>query len=252
MALKHFALHEIPHRYLQAVSLSTPEKAALILACVVAFVLFLLAPVIFCYLRFRFNDLEVPAASDSLQIVEEVKEAREKYIEQKRDVLKTMLSSVEIVLSSDNFKEDVLEDIDAVECGASDSWEENLNQRFTVVNASAAERCALIPPINEIHSDDSKNCTFKSSKAVSIAVEIPETGMSLDLERRRVPNECAICLEEYSVGSKLVWSSNPQCRHAFHSDCLMTWLLFERGPPICPCCRQKFVDFDENDFEDQF
>jgi uncharacterized protein YnzC (UPF0291/DUF896 family) len=252
MSLQHFALHEISHRYLQAVSLSTPEKAALIFACVVAFVLFLLAPVLFCYLRLPLNELEVPAASDSLQTVEEVKEAREKYIEQKRDVLKAMLSSVEIVLSSDNFKEDMLEDIDPVEYGASDSWKENLNQTFTVINASAAERCALIPPINEIHSNDSKNCTIKLNKAVSIAVEIPETGMNLNLERRRVPNECAICLEEYSVGSKLVWSSNPQCQHAFHSDCLMNWLLFERGSPICPCCRQKFVDFNENDFEDHF
>jgi hypothetical protein len=58
---------------------------------------------------------------------------------------------------------------------------------------------------------------------------------------RRAPNECSICLCEYSVGSDIVWSSNPLCDHVFHETCIEQWLMKQRGGPLCPCCRRDFV-----------
>mmetsp|Transcript_1874 Transcript_1874/g.4491 ORF Transcript_1874/g.4491 Transcript_1874/m.4491 type:complete len:358 (+) Transcript_1874:75-1148(+) len=62
-----------------------------------------------------------------------------------------------------------------------------------------------------------------------------------DVALRKVPNECTICLCEYEVGSDIVWSSNPQCEHAFHKNCIEQWLMKQRDGPLCPCCRRDFV-----------
>lgn len=74
--------------------------------------------------------------------------------------------------------------------------------------------------------------------------------------RRRVPNCCAICLGPYEVNEKVVWSFNNSksvtsshdainisgCKHAFHYDCMIDWLIkVQEGTP-CPCCRQEFTD----------
>ena len=57
------------------------------------------------------------------------------------------------------------------------------------------------------------------------------------------PNCCAICLNHYRAGETVVWSVNPSCRHAFHSDCMLDWLVkIPVGKPgLCPCCRQEFI-----------
>mmetsp|Transcript_16164 Transcript_16164/g.44755 ORF Transcript_16164/g.44755 Transcript_16164/m.44755 type:complete len:330 (+) Transcript_16164:169-1158(+) len=66
-------------------------------------------------------------------------------------------------------------------------------------------------------------------------------------EMRTVQNECSICLCEYEVGSDVVWSSNPQCDHVFHANCIEQWLMKQRDGPLCPCCRRDFV-IDPFDF----
>jgi hypothetical protein len=61
---------------------------------------------------------------------------------------------------------------------------------------------------------------------------------------RTVPNGCAICLAQYRPGEVVVWSSNSTCRHAFHKDCMLDWLVKvpAGGSTLCPCCRQEFID----------
>ena len=79
--------------------------------------------------------------------------------------------------------------------------------------------------------------------------------------RRQVPINCAVCLEEYVAGERVAWSANPDCRHVFHENCLVEWLIslgkaksknvrFSDSPTEselldfdleCPCCRQAFV-----------
>jgi hypothetical protein len=69
----------------------------------------------------------------------------------------------------------------------------------------------------------------------------------LDLPRehspRAVPNACAICLEAYKPEETVVWSSNIDCSHAFHQDCILDYLvkLKVKDTVPCPCCRQDFM-----------
>jgi len=51
-------------------------------------------------------------------------------------------------------------------------------------------------------------------------------------EQKTVCQECSICLYEYHQDEELVLSRH--CRHAFHEECLATWLC---GHSSCPCCR---------------
>lgn len=61
---------------------------------------------------------------------------------------------------------------------------------------------------------------------------------------RTAANCCAVCLAEYEVGERIVWSSNPQCVHVFHVDCCVDWLVKMQPETPCPCCRQEFTDLD--------
>jgi len=59
-------------------------------------------------------------------------------------------------------------------------------------------------------------------------------------KKRSVAGECVICLAPYQVGETVLWSPNRQCVHAFHKDCILTWLS-KKGVYECPCCRNEFV-----------
>jgi len=80
------------------------------------------------------------------------------------------------------------------------------------------------------------------------------------VEMRSVPIFCAICLSEYEKSHRVCWSSNAECSHVFHEDCILQWLIssgkkrsmsqyFTRNPTdeellkheFCPCCRQDFI-----------
>lgn len=59
-----------------------------------------------------------------------------------------------------------------------------------------------------------------------------------------VPGSCVICLCPYEVGDDVTWSTDgSRCPHAFHFDCIVTWLS-KKEEPLCPCCRQDFVSGD--------
>jgi hypothetical protein len=71
-------------------------------------------------------------------------------------------------------------------------------------------------------------------------------------QARTIRGACAICLDHYKVGDVIVSSSNEQCRHAFHQDCVLDYFLHlhqghEEEEEVaatlsapCPCCRQSF------------
>ena len=114
---------------------------------------------------------------------------------------------------------------------------------------------------------NNKNPVSKERQAKEISGEedddsdIESNTRSKD-DRREVPIFCAVCLGEYEVGEKVCWSSNTECTHVFHHDCMKNWLeasgkraskqqRFSENPTRrqvlnfsmeCPCCRQAFVD----------
>ena len=88
----------------------------------------------------------------------------------------------------------------------------------------------------------------------------PKSNQLLMVEKRSVPIFCAICLSEYEKCDRVCWSSNAECSHVFHEDCILQWLIssgkkrstnqyFTRQPTdeelleneFCPCCRQDFI-----------
>lgn len=44
---------------------------------------------------------------------------------------------------------------------------------------------------------------------------------------------------DYRVDDEVVWSTVEGCPHAYHFECILTWLA--RGKKRCPICRQWFV-----------
>jgi Ring finger domain len=53
--------------------------------------------------------------------------------------------------------------------------------------------------------------------------------------------ECAICMESYNLGDSIVWSSNPDCHHVFHTACINEWLRRKKETQWkCPYCRQPY------------
>ena len=49
---------------------------------------------------------------------------------------------------------------------------------------------------------------------------------------------CDICLLEYQVGDTVAWSPNLECRHTYHRDCVLDWLVRK---PTCPNCRHDYL-----------
>jgi RING-type zinc-finger len=52
-----------------------------------------------------------------------------------------------------------------------------------------------------------------------------ERGMLLLPGRPPISDECAICLEWYRLGDSIVWSTNHDCQHVFHQDCLVCYCV---------------------------
>ena len=65
-------------------------------------------------------------------------------------------------------------------------------------------------------------------------------------KKRTVPNCCAVCLCTYEEDETVVWSSNRACKHAFHEECVIEWLIKMQDGTPCPCCRQEFTDVDDH------
>jgi hypothetical protein len=51
--------------------------------------------------------------------------------------------------------------------------------------------------------------------------------------------DCAICLSQFKPQQLVCESDNPSCRHIFHKDCMVDWLM--KRHDNCPICREVYV-----------
>ena len=51
-----------------------------------------------------------------------------------------------------------------------------------------------------------------------------------------IPNNCAVCMENFKLGSKVVGLDCNPFKHVFHWKCLLSWLKQQRS---CPLCRKQ-------------
>lgn len=69
-------------------------------------------------------------------------------------------------------------------------------------------------------------------------------------EELAAPNCCAICIEAYSSGDEVVWSTNERCYHVYHKHCIATYFAHAKRKGktklSCPTCRQKFLVLEED------
>jgi hypothetical protein len=50
-----------------------------------------------------------------------------------------------------------------------------------------------------------------------------------------LPSCCSICLDDFVEGDLICWSKIPSCKHIFHQQCLLPWLLLHDSCPSCRC-----------------
>ena len=92
-----------------------------------------------------------------------------------------------------------------------------------------------------IDTNDNNSTDDTSKETITYALDV-ETGELQLPNGKRFPNSCAVCLCPYYPDERIIWSSNPDCQHAFHSECIVEWLVKMQDGSPCPCCRQEFVE----------
>ena len=105
----------------------------------------------------------------------------------------------------------------AVAAPADDTFDENAAPGYLYLNASGHNR-------RRANTGGSAG-TYASSSGRSSTLSSAESNESLassaSQDSHKVPNECAICLCDYGVGDTIVTSSNADCPHAFHQECIV-------------------------------
>lgn len=93
-----------------------------------------------------------------------------------------------------------------------------------------------IPP--SLQTDDDDVC-FEDIDDEPSHLQLPADTCTPN-SNRIVPSACAICLCPYEIGDEVTWSPEESCLHAFHRNCIVSWLCKPRAEQQCPCCRQNF------------
>ncbi len=118
---------------------------------------------------------------------------------------------------------------------------------------------------DKLPEDNIEAMESQPEKTESVTVNNNQNQLLMTEKRRSVPKFCAICLDEYEKNDRVCWSSNKECTHVFHEDCIQQWLMtsgkkrstnkyFSKHPTDkellenadCPCCRQDFTCVNAN------
>ena len=102
------------------------------------------------------------------------------------------------------------------------------------------DSCASIREIPSGDGEDSERAD-KSDLIIETLRSIRD-GLHLNINSTDVDyssKTCTICCEDYESGDDIVWSKNRKCKHAFHTECIIQWLMDHDD---CPMCRNKYLE----------
>lgn len=195
------------------------------------------------------------AATEDEKDTEEAKQERRQILQQQFLVFKVQFTLTEnsFVNATATTKTSTT-DKDDMETDTTDSTHEtDIEPSITTTSSSTNN---IMEPIDDDietcikNSNDKDDGTFvhaldeqqpnSTCEVAATSVLLPEHALEHNTSRT-VENQCAICLDSYSPGHEVVWSSNKQCPHVFHKDCILDYFVSVRSKERpCPMCRQSF------------
>ena len=163
----------------------------------------------------------------------------------------TRILFIEQIVESGDF----VEDVSSSECAAPTTQEEH--GTATQEAAAQQEHDAAMNAmengekfsggIQRDHENvDHNTSSITVDQGLPVETDCSAPGYIMLRGKRMVPNCCAVCLGCYEQGESVVWSSNRECQHAFHEECVIEWFFKMQNGTPCPCCRQEFTDLDEH------
>jgi len=103
------------------------------------------------------------------------------------------------------------------------------------------------------HTNESKNKTNGAPNSQHHHQQQQQTQrQQRQTQNRIVPAFCAICLDQYTPTQTISWSSNTECTHIFHQECIVNWLvaLGRNKQQFQRFDRNELYPEDENDLDD--
>lgn len=101
---------------------------------------------------------------------------------------------------------------------------------------------------------DSTNSLSSSTHSQNIFVSSLSTlslsGLRDKISRKKtqevhvLSGTCGICLCKFEKGEEICWSPNKLCKHSFHKECVLEWLMKHND---CPICRNDFLVDNDSD-----
>jgi len=96
-----------------------------------------------------------------------------------------------------------------------------------------------VPSSKDDGSDEETNNNTNIDPEQPVA-EPDYTAAMQNGETRELSGVCTICLCPYETGDSVTWAAaGRKCEHAFHTECIISWLS-KQEEPKCPVCRQSF------------
>lgn len=111
----------------------------------------------------------------------------------------------------------------------------------SIISQRSSRILSLIEKLSEKVEEGeilSKDNVCKDNVLVNISLRNDHTSLEENSSRNINPKVCPICCEEYVKGDDIAWSKNEECVHAFHTDCIVPWLMNHSD---CPMCRNDYL-----------
>ena len=153
---------------------------------------------------------------------------------QQQNIEDTQLDRHTLVLASIIHKK-VYGSQDKRDCEINDISEITSFPHESIISQRSSEILSSIDELSKKSQED--GIQGKDNVFVNISLR-NDTSLEENSTRNDNSKICPICCEEYKKGDDISWSKNNECAHAFHTDCIVPWLMNHSD---CPMCRNDYL-----------